>query len=117
MAVPGSKITGSGESGAMVCGPAPGMLKAMVSPVLRFVFASPMASRSEPLPESPVVVTVNVVPATVLTAKTFVPNSEVLPNASVAVAVMKRPGSAATGCVHTKLALPLTSVVTFVAPR
>src|SRR3954471_3503246 len=106
-----SVIAGSALVNAIVCGPAPGILNAMVSPELNAAFASKMAWRNEPRPESAVVVTVNVWPATALLAAKHGPNSDVLPNGSVAVAQINLPAAAA-GKAALKVARPFASVVT-----
>ncbi len=56
----GSVIVGSGVRGVMVCGPAPTMLKLMVSGTLALALADRMAWRNEPEPASLVFDTVRV---------------------------------------------------------
>src|SRR3954469_16764031 len=111
-----SVIAGSALVNAIVCGPAPGILKAMVSPELNAAFASRMACRNEPGPESAVVVTMNDWPVTALLAAKHGPNSDVLPNGSVAVAQINLP-SAGAGKAPLKIERPFASVVTVAAPR
>ena len=53
-----SVMAGSAFVGKKVCGPAPGTLKTMRSPALKAELASRMAWRSEPAPESFVLITV-----------------------------------------------------------
>src|SRR5262245_29967395 len=55
----GSRISGSADVSRMVCGPAPGMLKRIISgpPELAVAFALVIASLREPAPRSAVLVT------------------------------------------------------------
>ena len=113
-----SVMVGSADVGAMVCGPAPAILKAMMSgcpPTLAEALASVMACRKLPAPLSLVFVTVNVV-APVATA-THGENSEVLFAGSVAVAVTNSPGTVAVKSVVLIVALPPASVLTVVEPK
>src|SRR5690242_5638113 len=89
---------------------------AMTSPAVNEAFASRIACRSEPGPLLFVLSTVNVAPGVVITARTFDANSEVLPNGSVAVALMSRPVSGVTGKETANATLPPASVVRFVEP-
>jgi hypothetical protein len=94
-----SVIVGSAEVGRIVSGPA-GMLKVIVSrPSKAGLLAVRMAWRSEPGPESLVLITVS-------EAAWGNENSEVLPAGSVAVAVTNLPTSGTVGRVAEKLASP-----------
>src|SRR5215831_9077946 len=99
----GSVIQGSAVSKLIVCRPAPGMLKLIVS-VPGVLLADVMASRSEPGPESFVLVTTNGDGGGPVVAP---PNSDVLPLLSVAVATSLSPAANGTANV---------SVIVFVVP-
>src|SRR5262245_4442031 len=83
-------MNGSGVWSAMECGPGPGMLNAIVSRDAR-AFESMIACRSDPGPESAVLLTVNV--AGPSGAVTQAENSDVSPVADVAVAVTTCPAA------------------------
>src|SRR5258705_4953186 len=102
----GSVITGNSVTGAIVCGPAPGMLKEMMSrPEVMAALALRIACRIEPAPLSFVFKTMNVNDGIVLTAARQGENSDVLPFGSVAVAVRYRP---VIGAAWTTLKLAVT---------
>lgn len=92
------------------------MLNSIRLPDVGLALLSRIAWRSEPGPESWVCVTTYVSPDRLEVALTAFENSEVLPRASVAVAVIRIP-SGVTGKVALKLASPLASVVTVRLPR
>src|SRR5688572_32819140 len=96
MTVPLQVIVGSPLEPTM-WGPAPGMSKVIVcGPAPQLVFAKLIASRSEPAPESLVLVTV-VAPAPVMV--TAFEKKLVLPGPSITTAVIVSPGFAARGKV------------------
>src|ERR1043166_4405113 len=112
-----SVIGGNAIAGVMVNGPGPGISNRIVfAPLLAWLSLFMMASRKLPGPPSLVFTTVKVTGERELPAAKHGENSDVLPRASVAVAVMFRPNTV-TGNVTEKLALPPASVVTVIEPR
>src|SRR5262245_31800452 len=109
--ITGLVIAGSAVSGAIVCTPAPEMLKVITSRS-GLVLAQRIAARNEPAPLS-LMFTTSVLQA--LTRVTHAENSDVLLFVSVAVAVKNVP--AGVGKLAVKFAVPPALVVTFVAPR
>src|SRR5687768_17409117 len=109
-----SVIAGSSDAGEIVCGPSPGISKAIVSGVPVLAFAFRIACRSDPAPLSFVLVTRNVCGPTgaAVTARTA-ENSDVLSsNSAVAVTVVPpRFGTSIENATE-----PSASVVTFRNP-
>src|ERR1051325_2576903 len=103
-------MSGSGVIGEIICTPEPGILKAIVlRDVVNASLASRMACRSEPAPESFVLVTTKVCGGISVPTGVQVENSEVLPAASVAVAVTT-PRAKRIGRTTSNGALPDASV-------
>src|SRR5687767_9377439 len=105
-------MLGNGEAGEITRTPEPGMLKLIVfAPVVNDSLASRIACRNDPAPESFVFVTTNVCGGISVPTGVHAENSEVLPAASVAVAVTT-PRGVVPVIVTLNAALPDASVVT-----